>query len=320
MKSYTKFQFYEKKYKKGMLFPYFAFDNQSLNKKSIILTCNTGRLRYLLLIPQRGGGVFRKPEIKLSKRESQLIEEFANCYDVVTSMPKFLYRKYQLGDLKLTVVQIGRDLKRYLSTNRDWKDAENIISNHASEIKRRRQDFGQYEVLPYFNRKILISLMELHKKALDEAILTVLSYEDILKIHGEELENIKKNIWLGLELDTYSMLGGIEITDDVFSYDLVEKISKECVKILYSQLEEFEKEENIKVKREILLRQILEVIDLKRKISIYNLDEDLWRFFTVIEAVRLLDVTGEFVHDLIELSILLRKIEGIEEEIVAEEE
>ncbi len=60
------------------------------------------------------------------------------------------------------------------------------------------------------------------------------------------------------------------------------------------------------------------MLDLKHKAGIYHLDQDLWRFFVVIEADRLLDIRGEFVHDLIELSTLFEKLRKLGEEVTVE--
>ncbi len=170
----------------------------------------------------------------------------------------------------------------------------------------RREDFGAYEVVPYFNRKALFKLVRLHRQALDTAIISVLCREGILKIFKEDEESLKSKIWLGLELEMFSMLGGIQVIDDeIFSREMIKKISKECVHLLYSKIQG---NSFIKKERERLLRQILSVHDFKHKVAFYDLDQDLWRFFTVIEAERLLGVSGEFVHDLIELSVLLKKL------------
>ncbi len=253
----------------------------------------------------------------LSKEELKLIEDFANCFDVVKNMPKFLYARYQLGNLKEETRQVGKDLIHYLSNDMDIKKIEEIISNSIEEIKMRREDFGQYEVAPYFRKKMLYFLMKIHRQALDTAILTVLGKKGILKMLKEEEKSIRSKIWAGLDLDVFSMLGGIQILDEVtFSDDIVEEISKECVQTLYSQIENEQRTDSlVKEEKERLLWYILSVFDFKHKVAYYNLDKDLWRFFTIIEAVRLLDVSGEFVHDLIELSELVDKLEKIEKVI-----
>ncbi len=248
-------------------------------------------------------------KLELSKLEQELVEEFANCHDVISSMPQFLYARYELGDLKEVTEQLEKDLKHHLSKDRELEEMEidKIVMDVLKEIERRREDFGRYEVVPYFRRKEINFLMKLHKQTLDVAILTVLCSEGVIEIPKEKEEEIKNRIWLGLELRMYAMLGGIQIPEEsTFSDELIEKISKECVEILYTKIKE---------EREKYLRHILSVLDFKHKVSLYNLDSDLWRFFTVIEAVRLLEVSGEFVHDLIELSELLRKIEEVEKEI-----
>lgn len=243
----------------------------------------------------------------LGEVDYKLIEEFANCYDVVRNMPHFLYSKNQLNELKETTEQIGRDLRHHLSRVKDPLEVEEMISTAINNIENRRKSFGLNEVIPYFRRKEISFLTRLHKKALDASILLVLKNEGMLKMTREKEENIKSRIWLGIELKMYAMLGGIEIPDEsTFSYEILEKISKECVNILYSR---------IKDEREKYLRHILNILDFKHKVALYNLDPDLWRFFTIIEAVRLLDVSGEFVHDLIELSILFEKLEKIEKEV-----
>ncbi|MFQ6051113.1 MAG: hypothetical protein ACE5K4_05425 [Candidatus Hydrothermarchaeota archaeon] len=246
-------------------------------------------------------------KVELSKVDQELVEEFANCNDVINNMPQFLYARYELGDLKEVTKQLEKDLKHHLSKNRKLEEIDQIISDTVKEIKKRREDFGRYEVVPYFRRKEINFLMKLHKQTLDVAILTVLCREGVINIPKEKEEEIKNRIWLGLELRMYAMLGGIQIPEEsTFSDELIEKISKECVEILYSKIKE---------EREKYLRHILSVLDFKHKVSLYNLDSDLWRFFTVIEAVRLLNVSGEFVHDLIELSELLKKMEEVEREI-----
>ncbi|MFQ6051414.1 MAG: hypothetical protein ACE5K4_06935 [Candidatus Hydrothermarchaeota archaeon] len=237
----------------------------------------------------------------ITEFESQLIKEYSNCYDVVENMPNFLYARYQLGDLRETTEKIGYDLKIYLSNARDRKMVEKMISDSINETRKRRENFGRHEVAPYFKRNVINYLMKLHREALDVAILTVLCREGILKIPKEEEELIKKRIWLGLELKMFAMLGGIQLPKESDIPDeIVEKISKECVQILYSR---------IKDEKDRLLKYILDVLDLREKASLYELDQDLWHFFTTIEAVRLLDVNGEFVHDLIKLSHHLIKSE-----------
>ncbi|MFQ6051827.1 MAG: hypothetical protein ACE5K4_09060 [Candidatus Hydrothermarchaeota archaeon] len=244
---------------------------------------------------------------RLSDEDMKLVEEFSNCYDVVKNLPKFLYAQYELGDLGEVTEEIGKDLKRHLSEKIDSKEVEKIISESIKEIETRRKVFGLYEVVPYFRRKEIDFLINLHKKALDVSILVVLNAEGIISLPKEKEESIKNKIWLGIELKMYAMLGGIEIPDaSTFSNEIIGKISKECVNILYSRIKE---------DREKYLRHVLSVLDFKQKVALYDLDEDLWRFFVVIEAVRLLDVTGEFVHDLIELSELLMKLEVIEKEL-----
>ncbi len=243
----------------------------------------------------------------LKDDDIKLVEEFSNCYDVVKNLPKFLYSQYNLGDLGEVTEQIGKDLKQHLSDKIELKEVERVISDSIEEIETRRKVFGLYEVVPYFRRKEIDFLVNLHKKALDISILVVLSAEGVISLQKEKEESIKEKIWLGIELKMYAMLGGIEIPDEsTFSDEIIEKISKECVNILYSR---------IKDDREKYLRHLLSVLDFKQKVAIYDLDEDLWRFFTIIEAVRLLDVTGEFVHDLIELSELLVKLDVIEREV-----
>ncbi len=243
----------------------------------------------------------------LGEVEYQLVEDFANCYDVVRNMPHFLYSNYQLAELREITEQIGTDLKHHLSKVKDPLEVEEMISNAINDIETRRKVFGLNEVIPFFRNKEINFLTRLHKKALDVSILLVLKNEGMLRITKDKEENIKSRIWLGIELKMYAMLGGIEIPDEsTFPNEIIEKISKECVNILYSR---------IKDEREKYLRHILNVLDFSRKAALYNLDSDLWRFFTVIEAVRLLDVSGEFVHDLIELSILFDKLEKIEKEV-----
>ncbi len=251
----------------------------------------------------------------MPKNEKKLVEEFANCYDVVIYMPKFLYARYQLGGLDIVLKQIGRDLMNYLSRNHEEIEVKNIFTSSIEEIRFRREAFGQFEVFPYFNIRMLNSLIKLHSQALDIAILTVLGREGLLRIYREDVKSIKNKIWAGLELNVYSMLGGIEIVDYVQSVEIAKDISDECVQILYSELKESVGNSFVNSEKEVILRQILSVLDLKQRIVFYGLDQDLWRFFTVIESVRLLGVTGEFVHDLIELSILLKKLEELEEEI-----
>ncbi|MFQ6051212.1 MAG: hypothetical protein ACE5K4_05920 [Candidatus Hydrothermarchaeota archaeon] len=243
----------------------------------------------------------------LSLEQLQLIEEYANCFDVVVNLPEFLYAKYQLKDLNTLIRKIGKDLRIHLSTGRNSKEIEKRISEAIEDVRLRREDFGAYEVVPYFSRKILFKLLKLHRKALDTAIISVLCREGILKIFKEDADSIKSKIWLGLELDMFSMLGGIQvINDEIFTREIIEKISKECVHALYQKIQ---RGSFIKKEKERLLRQILGMYDFKHKVGFYGLDQDLWRFFTVIEAKRLLGVNGEFVHDLIELSVLLRKLE-----------
>ncbi len=226
--------------------------------------------------------------------ESQLIKEYSNCHDVVENLPNFLYARYQLGDLREVTEKIGNDLKTYLSSGRNNKMVNKIISDSLKDIKRRREDFGEFEVVPYFRRNVVHYLMKLHREALDVAILTVLSREDILKISKEEEESIKNRILLGLELKMFAMLGGIQLPDETeIPDDIIEMISIECVQILCSRIRE-------EIDR--YLEDIVDVLDLKKKIIFYDLDQDLWHFFTTIEAVRLLDINGEFVYDLIELS------------------
>ncbi|MFQ6051508.1 MAG: hypothetical protein ACE5K4_07410 [Candidatus Hydrothermarchaeota archaeon] len=245
--------------------------------------------------------------IKLTEEESKLVEEFANCYDVVKNMPNFLYAKYQLGNLKEETEKLGKDIEYHLSKGKDPREIEKLISGTIEEVETRRKVFGLYEVLPYFRRKEIDFLTRLHKKALDVSILVVLNREGLLKLNKEKEESIKNRIWLGLELKMFAMLGGVQIPEESsLPNEIIGKISEECVKTLYSKIKE---------EREKYLKYILNVLDFRHKVALYDLDPDLWRFFVVIEAVRLLDVSGEFVHDLIELSILLQKLEKIEEEI-----
>ncbi len=245
--------------------------------------------------------------IRLDQEDLKLVEEFANCYDVVKSMPSFLYAQYQLGNLREETEKLGKDIEYHLSKEKDPKDVVKLISDAIEEIETRRKVFGLYEVLPFFRRKEIDFLMRLHKRALDVSILVVLNREGVLRINKEKEESIKNRIWLGLELRMFAMLGGIQIPDESsFPNEIIAKISEECVSTLYSKIKE---------EREKYLKYMLNVLDFRHRVALYDLDSDLWRFFTVIEAVRLLDISGEFVHDLIELSILFEKLEKIEEEI-----
>ncbi|MFQ6051884.1 MAG: hypothetical protein ACE5K4_09350 [Candidatus Hydrothermarchaeota archaeon] len=237
----------------------------------------------------------------------KLIETYANIHDVVQNLPDSLYSKHQLAELREVTEKLGRDLKLYLSKDRDSKEIETMISTAIEEVKNRRKFFGLYEVVPYFEKKETNFLKALHKKALDSSILEVLSSEGVIKLEKEKKKSIKRSIWLGTELEMYAVLGSIEIPSEFsFSEEIIDKISKECVRILYSR---------IKNEREKYLRHLLRLLDFKHKVGIYHLDPDLWRFFVVIEADRLLDIRGEFIHDLIELSILIEKLRELGEEI-----
>ncbi len=60
----------------------------------------------------------------LDIRQLQLIEEYANCFDVVMNMPESLYAKYQLKDLNNVIKKIGKDLRIQLSIGKNQKEMD----------------------------------------------------------------------------------------------------------------------------------------------------------------------------------------------------
>lgn len=243
----------------------------------------------------------------IGEGELRIISEFANCYDVVENMPKFIYSPRIIRDFSSKLKEIEKDLMEFLSKKINKKYVERLLKDNIEIVKKKRMNFGRYEVIPYFRRREIEHLTKLHRQTLDVAILDVLSREGIINLPLEERETIKNRIWLGLELKTFAMLGGLHIPDETtFSDEIIEKISEECVENLYRKIVE---------ERKKYLKHIITVLDFRYKIEKYDLDPDLWQYFTVIEAVRLLGLTGEFVYDFIKLSELIQKMEGIEYKI-----
>ncbi len=224
---------------------------------------------------------------------SRLIKDFAVCYDVIENMPKLSFPKEQYDFSKLLIEKIGKSLKDFLTKYIDEEKAKGVIIGAIEDVKKSREDFGRYEVVPYFRREEMNFLVNLHEWALKFSMLTVLSKKGLLEFSKEDIEDNK-------------FIGEIKIPENIISEEIIGEIISKGIEILSSKLND---------ERKNLLEK--ETIgDFKNKIRMYDLDQDLWSFFTAIETVRLLKVSSSSVKDLIDTSELIKKMAKLEKDFL----
>ncbi|MFQ6050748.1 MAG: hypothetical protein ACE5K4_03565 [Candidatus Hydrothermarchaeota archaeon] len=223
---------------------------------------------------------------------SRLIKDFAACYDVIENMPRLSCNKEQYHFSKSLIEKIGKNLKDYLKRHIDEEKAKRILVEAIEEVKKRREDFGRYEVVPYFRREEMNFLVKLHEWALNFSMVTVLGKKGLLEVSKEDVE------------DT-NFIKEIKIPEDI-SEEIISEILSKGVEILSHKLKEERK--NLIEKKTIS--------EFKHKIRMYDLDQDLWAFFTAIETVRLLDVNSSIVKGLIDSSELMKKLEKLKRDFL----
>lgn len=224
---------------------------------------------------------------------SRLIKDFAVCYDVIENMPNLSFTKEQYDISKSLIEKIGESLRDFLTKKLDEEKAKGIIIGAIEDVKKSREDFGRYEVVPYFRRGEMNFLVNLHEWALKFSMLTVLSKKGLLEFSKEDIEDNK-------------FIGEIKIPEDIISEEIIGEIISKGIEILSSKLND---------ERKNLLEKET-IVDFKNRIRMYDLDQDLWSFFTAIETVRLLKVSSSSVKDLVDTSELIKKMAKLERDIL----